>query len=191
MDLGVRFFVSTRASLTSMRAEAVKVGVAPTLRHASPLPSHTLTASSTTASLNAVAMTIRGSPLSGAVQSRHNLVSGRSKDPNHDAVMRIGSEAPKRRTHSSIRRESQGSSRVSATSNRHRRPVTSVRTRPKLSWCLQRPPFIVAGRKTTPSGTTPSRTSRHRAISSLRAKATIMGFRVPRAFSVRDRRVNQ
>ena len=44
-----------------------------------------------------------------------------------------------------------------------------------------------AGRKTTPSGTTPSRTSRHRAISSLRAKATIMGFRVPRAFSVRDR----
>jgi hypothetical protein len=26
-----------------------------------------------------------------------NLVSGRSKDPNHDAVMRIGSEAPKRR----------------------------------------------------------------------------------------------
>ena len=44
-----------------------------------------------------------------------------------------------------------------------------------------------AARKTTPSGTMPSRTSRHRAISSLRAKATIMGFRVPRAFSVRDR----
>ena len=44
-----------------------------------------------------------------------------------------------------------------------------------------------AGRITTPSGTTPSRTSRHRAISSLRAKATIMGFRVPRAFSVRER----
>ena len=44
-----------------------------------------------------------------------------------------------------------------------------------------------AARKTTPSGTMPSRTSRHRAISSLRAKATIMVFRVPRAFSVRDR----
>src|SRR5215468_4177571 len=44
-----------------------------------------------------------------------------------------------------------------------------------------------AARKTMPSGTMPSRTSRHRAISSLRAKATIMGFRVPRAFSVRDR----
>ena len=42
-----------------------------------------------------------------------------------------------------------------------------------------------AGRKTMPSGTTPSRTSRHRAIKSLRAKATIMVLRVPRAFSVR------
>jgi hypothetical protein len=44
-----------------------------------------------------------GSPLSGTVESRHILVCGRSKDPNHDAVMRIGSEAPKRRTHSSNR----------------------------------------------------------------------------------------
>jgi hypothetical protein len=44
-----------------------------------------------------------------------------------------------------------------------------------------------AARKTTPSETMPSRTSRHRAIISLRAKATIMGFRVPRGFSVRDR----
>ena len=26
-----------------------------------------------------------------AIQSRRNLVFGRSKDPNHDAVMRIGS----------------------------------------------------------------------------------------------------
>ena len=37
------------------------------------------------------------------------------------------------------------------------------------------------GRKTTPSGIAPCRTSRHRAIKSLRAKATIMGLRVPRA----------
>src|SRR6266550_3498074 len=44
-----------------------------------------------------------------------------------------------------------------------------------------------AGRRMTPSGTTPSRTSRHRAIRSLRAKATIMVLRVPRAFSVRAR----
>jgi len=39
--------------------------------------------------------------------------------------MRIGSEAPKRRTHSSIRLESQGACRDTATSNRYRRPVTS------------------------------------------------------------------
>src|SRR5262249_59746116 len=37
---------------------------------------------------DAVGMTIRGEPLSGAVESRHNLVCGRSKDRNHDAVMR-------------------------------------------------------------------------------------------------------
>jgi hypothetical protein len=63
MDLGVRFFVSTRASLTSMRAEAVKVGVAPTLRHASPLPS--LDGFEHDSTLNAVAMTIRGEPAFG------------------------------------------------------------------------------------------------------------------------------
>src|SRR6516225_6553097 len=94
-------------------------------------------------------MTIKseGSPLSGAVESRHNLVCGRSKDRNHDAVMRIGSEAPKRRTHSSNRHESQGTCRESATSNRHRYPITSVRTGPKLSGYPQRPPIIVPDAK--------------------------------------------
>ena len=96
-------------------------------------PRHTLTASSTPARLVRSARRSEGSPLSGAVQSRHNLVSGRSMDPNHDAVMRIGSEAPKRRTHSISRHESQGADRDSATSNRHRSPVTSIWTRPKLS----------------------------------------------------------
>ena len=81
-----------------------------------------------------------GSPLSGAVQPRHNLVSGRSKDPNHDAVMRIGSEAPKRRTHSSSRHESQGACRGSATSNRHRRSVTCGQGR---NYRDQHSPFIV------------------------------------------------
>src|SRR5271166_4936299 len=78
-------------------------------------------------------MAIRGEPACGRDQSRHNLVSGGSKDPNHDAVMRIGSEAPKRRTHSSIRHQSQGACRDSATSNRHRRSVTSMWTRPRYS----------------------------------------------------------
>jgi hypothetical protein len=67
--------------------------VAPGLQLAPALPGHTLTASSTTASLGATGMTIRGEPAFGrADQSRHNLVSGGSKDPNHDAVIRIGSK---------------------------------------------------------------------------------------------------
>ena len=89
----------------------------------------------------------RGARLRARFKSRHNLVSGRSKDLNHDAVMRIGSEAPKRRTHSSNRHESQGPCRDSATSNHHRRPVTSERTRRKLSRYLQHPPFIVQDAK--------------------------------------------
>jgi len=61
--------------------------------------------------------------------------------------MRIGSEAPKRRTHSSNRHESQGTCRESATSNRHRYPITSVRTGPKLLGYPQRPPIIVPDAK--------------------------------------------
>src|SRR5882724_4864151 len=61
--------------------------------------------------------------------------------------MRIGGEAPKRRTHSINRHESQGADRDSATSNRHRSPVTSIWTRSKLSGCRQYPPFIVPDAK--------------------------------------------
>jgi hypothetical protein len=56
---------------------------------------------------------------------------------------------------------------------------------------LAQMPFYLAEKqllailRRTPSGTTPSHTSRHRAMRSLRAKATIMGLRAPRAFSVR------
>src|SRR5262252_10569319 len=44
-----------------------------------------------------------------------------------------------------------------------------------------------AARNTTPGGTSPVVTRRHRAINNLRARATIMVLRVPRAFSVRAR----
>jgi hypothetical protein len=53
--------------------------------------------------VGAIGITIGGEPACGRDQSRHNLVFDGSKDPNHDAVMRIGSEAPKRRTHSPFR----------------------------------------------------------------------------------------
>jgi hypothetical protein len=78
-------------------------------------------------------MTIRGEPAFGrgsiAPQPCIRWVQG----PNHDAAMRIGSEAPRRRTHSSSRHDSHESPRDPATSNRHRRPVTGGRAGPKLS----------------------------------------------------------
>jgi hypothetical protein len=47
-------------------------------------------------SQSAAVETIRGELAIGRVSTRRNLVSGGlSKDPNHDAVMRIGSEAPR------------------------------------------------------------------------------------------------
>ena len=95
---------SSRPALRSRRrAGAVKVGRrTPTLRHAPPLPPH-LDSFEPDGTLGAIGMTIRGEPAFGRDQSRHNLVSGGSKDPNHDAAMRIGSEAPRRRTHSPFR----------------------------------------------------------------------------------------
>jgi len=63
---------------------------------------------------------------------------------HHDAVMRIGSEAPRRRPQSTSRHEGHVLTRDTATSNRHRRPLTSVRTGPETVRCTsQRAPFIV------------------------------------------------
>jgi hypothetical protein len=121
-----------------------RLAVAPTSWHAPPFPGHTLTASSTTARLVRSGWRSEGSSLSGADQSRHNLVSGGPEDPNHDAAMRIGSEAPKRRTHSFPRHNSHGT-------NRDPPPRTVIGDRHKRTdWaetvgCLQQPPFIAPG----------------------------------------------
>jgi hypothetical protein len=98
-----RFFVPTRSSLRWRAQKLSRLAVAPTLRQALPLPGPHLDSFEHDGTLGAIGMTIRGEPACGRDQSRHNLVSGGSKDPNHDAVMRIGSEAPKRRTHSPFR----------------------------------------------------------------------------------------
>jgi hypothetical protein len=72
--------------------------------------------------------------------------------------------------------KAKGGNRDPATSNRHRHPRLE-RGGPKLSEdlcnCAHK-----AGCRTIPSGIVPSRTSRHRAISSLRASATIIVLRV-------------
>src|SRR6478672_6654291 len=88
------------AVLQSRRAqEAVKVGRRTNLSTYSGPCQASLDSSQHGGTLDTVGMTIRGEPAFGrADQSRHNLVFGESNDPNHDAAMRIGSEAPRRRT---------------------------------------------------------------------------------------------
>jgi hypothetical protein len=67
---------------------------------------------------------IRGELAIGRGSSRHTLVFGGSAaDPNHDAVMRIGGEAPGRRAHSKPRRAGHVQYRVAATSDRHLQSV--------------------------------------------------------------------
>src|ERR1700737_500930 len=137
-------FVPTRNSLTPARAEAVKVGRRTNLTACPAVARPHLTASSTTARLVRSGWRSEGSSLSGADQSRHNLVSGGPEDPNHDAAMRIGSEAPKRRTHSFPRHNSHGT-------NRDPPPRTVIGDRHKRTdWAetvgsSQQPPFIAPG----------------------------------------------
>ena len=138
-----RSFVPTRASPSRRAQELSRLAVAPTSWHAPPLPGHTLTASSTTARLVRPGWRSEGSSLSGADQSRHNLVSGGPKDPIHDAAMRIGSEAPKRRTHFL------GITAMAQTGTRHLEPSSATRHK-RTDWaetvgCLQQPPFIASG----------------------------------------------
>jgi hypothetical protein len=68
--------------------------------------------------------TIRGEPTIGRDASRHKLVFGRSMpDLNHDAAMRIGGEAPRRRAHSVPRRWQP----LSPSGHRHLGSLSTVR----------------------------------------------------------------
>jgi hypothetical protein len=80
---------------------------------------------------------IEGSPRVVHEYSCHILVFGGLQRPDHDAVMRIGCEAPRRRTHSAQRHQSRGFHRDPATSNRHRRPVASVGCRRVLAYRVE------------------------------------------------------
>ena len=71
-----------------------------------PLPGHALTAPSSMAHSIWPGDDSEGSPLQDAITSRRNLVFGGPKDPDHDALMRISGEAPRRRAHSAQRHES-------------------------------------------------------------------------------------
>ena len=114
-----------------------------------------------------------------------------SFDPDHDAVMRIGGEAPGGGPILSVGIKCQVRIRRPATSDRQfgsraerqreRRMVLSGMLVPVSS-------FQNAGRKTTPSSGSPVVTKRQSAMISLRASATIMVLRVPlRLSAVRAR----
>ena len=123
-----------------------RLAVAPTLPRAPIIARPHLDSSEHGGTLVVVGMTINegSAPFAAVEESRRILVSGRlDQSLNHDAIMRISGEAPRRRAHSTPRLDSQVGSRVAATSNRHRRPVASVQTGPKLPVYLQRAPFIV------------------------------------------------
>lgn len=98
-----RFFVPTRTSPALACAEAVKVGRRTNHTTGSTVARPHLDSFEHDGTVGAIGITIGGELACGRDQSRHNLVFGGSKDPNHDAVIRIGSEAPKRRTHSPFR----------------------------------------------------------------------------------------
>jgi hypothetical protein len=81
--------------------------------------------------------------------------------------------------------KAKGGDRDPATSNRHRHPLALEAGRAETVGRFLCNSAHKAGRKTIPSGIAPSRTSRHSAISSLRASATIIVLRVWGAFFVR------
>jgi hypothetical protein len=124
---------------------------------------------------------IRGELAIGRETSRHTLVFGGSDaDPDHDAVIRIGGEAPGRRAHSKPRRAGHVQYRVASASDPHLQSV--IRWRTAETFCPQVCRHAAA-RRTRPSGTSPVVASRQSAIRSLRASATIMVLRVARRAS--------
>src|SRR5215210_5678693 len=82
-------------------------------------------ASSTSCSAKAEPRRSEGSLPSGADHRATPLYSVGPQGPDHDAVMRIGGEAPGRRAHSRKRCRHHGLLRVTATSDRQRRPTLS------------------------------------------------------------------
>src|SRR5204863_3825805 len=125
----------------------------------------------------------------GAVSIRSNLVFGTTSREigDHDAVMRIGGEAPKGRPILHERRKGHGWVRDTATSDRHRQSLTPTQRRAEwgLSHCwftrhgrARWPAQATSGRlsRRTPSGSVPVVASSQSAIRSLRASATIITF---------------
>ena len=123
--------------------------------------------------------------LPGASNRSRVLVCGGSRGPNHDAGMRIKSKAPGRRAHSLMTAQRP----CSTTVRHHLGSLGSLRRSPRwLPMVCPRVSSYAAGRNETPCGISPVVASRQSAMSSLRARATIMVLRVPpRPSAVRAR----
>ena len=129
---------------------------------------------------------IRGELAIGADLRVTDLYTAGSWDPDHDAVMRIGGEAPGGGPILSVGIKCQVRIRLPATSDLNLAvPLKSQCERQMVLSGMLVPvkPFHVAGRKTTPSNGSPVVTKRQSAMISLRASATIMVLRVPRRLS--------
>ncbi len=124
------------------------------------------------------AKTNRGEPAIARANSRRNLVFGDpTQEPNHEATIRFGGKAPRRRAHSNERFDDHVLARVTTTSDRDRPVGQGISRRARRNGMLVQ--FVYgagqsAGRSTTPLGTSPLVTMRQSAMSSLRASATII-----------------
>src|SRR5580700_3259839 len=128
---------------------------------------------------------IRGELAIGAHLRATDLYTVGSFDPDHDAVIRIGGEAPGGGPILSV-----GISAMFEYGFPPPRIVNSAvvlksqRAPNGAEWYARSgKPFQDAGRKTTPSSGSPVVTKRQSAMTSLRASATIIVLRVPRRLS--------
>ena len=129
--------------------------------------------------LGAVGMTIRGEPAFRARINRATTLY--SVGPGTRTMMHSCASAAKLRGGGPILfpgMKAKGGDRDPATSNRHRYHLALEAGRAETVERFLCNSAHKAGRRTTPSGIAPSRTSRHSAIRSLRASATIIVLRV-------------
>src|SRR4029078_8369376 len=113
------------------------------LRHASSLPGHTLTDFEHDGTLNAVAMTIRGETAFGARFNRATTLY--QVGPRTRTMMQSCASAAKLRSGGPILPfgvRAKGRLGIPPPPTVLGVPSQAVRTRPKLSWCLQRPPLL-------------------------------------------------
>lgn len=178
-DLESGFFAPTHTYWTPARAEAVKAGRRSIMATHSDVSRPRLDSFEHGGTLVVVGMTRpRGARFPGADQSRHDLVSGGSRTRT---MMHSCASAAKLRGGGPILfpgMKAKGGDRDPATSNCHRHPLALEAGRAETVGGFLCNFAHKAGRRAIPSGIAPSRTSRHRAISSLRASATIMVLRV-------------